>query len=384
MKQINKNIVLVLALVFASIYSYAAPLVLKGTIGKSTIYLEIEEEGPEYFGKYFYQKQLIDIPIQGKLINGVYKLNSYYEFSYGEEPLTETFTFSKKGTKYVGKWMKGSKQLPLSLSPVPVAELSPKKLQSNKQLSSLTLSGINLPKLNYFKLKGNDTLTMHEGVRIKRFTEITTGIEIMRIDSGLTKSKMDFVNAHLERMQIEFFFDMLDCSSYNGELADFGVNYSLGIINEDLFSMSFFNYYYCNGMPHPEEANYSYNLDLNSQKELKNTDYLSEYALASKDELTMFQKCLMNYFKKIVPELFDENTNEENSEMIGAECGYYMSELWEPSVNVCFTREGMQVIPYFSHMMAPCLEPEWAIIPYSELKGIIDEPYYSQLLKIKP
>lgn len=377
MKQIKQNIVLVILLLLTSFTTLANPLLLKGTIGKSVIYLEIEEEGPAYFGRYFYQKQLIDIPLKGSFANNRFMLKTNYEAFYDEQPPIEQLIFSKKGTKYTGKWIKGSKELPISLSPIPLAEMSPKKLTSNKELGDLRLSGINLPKLNLFKLKGNDSTYMNNGIRIKTFKEATTGIEFIRIDSGLTKSKMDYVNAHLERLHIEFFFAMLDCSSNNGALADYGISYTLGLMNEHIFSVGIFNYYFCVGMPHPDEFETSLNLDLDQSKLLKHTDYLTENALSPDGDYTVFQSQVIQFFKQLQPSLFDETIEED-------ECDYTMPEIWNPGVTVLFTSEGLQLFPYFGHIMAPCLGPEWAIIPYSKLKGIINEPYLAHLLKIKP
>ena len=75
MKMIHILLVLFVGLTSFSGWSNSQ-LRLKGTIGKATVYLELSEEGTEYFGRYYYKNQLIDIPLKGTLKSGVYSFET--------------------------------------------------------------------------------------------------------------------------------------------------------------------------------------------------------------------------------------------------------------------------------------------------------------------
>ena len=356
---------------------------LKGTIGKAAVYLEMTEEGTEYYGRYYYKNQLIDIPLKGTLKAGVYSFETNYDEFYGSPEIKEYFVFKKSGEKYIGNWSRNGKRLAVSFTMIKPNELVSNRLANNPVLNELEISGIDLFKLDLFKLSGKDSVIKDQGLSWRNFTETHTGLDLLRIDSGLPDDKLKVANQYLELVHIQRFLEMLDCSAAGGEMTDFSYSYSVVVIHESILSLSFFSYFMCVGMMHPEEANFSVNIDLEQGKELKNTDFLNEKAIEmDQDETEAFQVLVYNYFKKTQPELFYETTEEE-SELSGDECEFNRIELWSADMEMHFTRDGIKLLPYFPHIMAPCLEPEWAVVPYRELKDLLKESYYARLVGIK-
>ena len=377
----------ILLVLFAGLTSFLGwsntQLRLKGTIGKATVYLELSEEGTEYFGRYYYKNQLIDIPLKGALKSGVYSFETNYDEFYGSPEIKEFLVFKKSGEKYIGNWSRNGKRLSVSFTVIKPNEFVSKRLANNPVLHELKLSGIDLFKLDLFNLSGKDSVIIDQGLTWRSFTETHTGLEMPRIDSGLPDGKQKVANQYLERTHIQRFLEMLDCSAAGGELTDFGYSYSIEVIDESILSLSFFNYFMCVGMMHPEEANYAVIIDLEQGKELKNTDFLNENAFEmDQDENEAFQVLVYNYFKKTLPELFDETTEEE-AKLSGDDCEFNRIELWTADMEMHLTRDGLKLLPYFPHIMAPCLEPEWAVVPYIELKDLLKESYYTRLVGIK-
>jgi hypothetical protein len=383
MKPLHRKLFLLVIQLFWIAIAHTTPLLLKGTIGHSIIYLELDGTSTSLSGHYYYQNQLIDIPLSGKISQNEYRLKTNYETYAPSISEIEYFTFSKNETGYSGKWKQGNKLLELKLNAIPAVEWNPKKLSANPDLNALSLSGISKIKLNYFKLTGVDSVIFQNGIRLRLFKEVTTGIEFFRVDSGLTDAKLAFVNLQLEYQHIHFFYDFLDCASDNGSIGDFNIYYELKLVSEHLFSILFFNSFMCGSMPHPDEENYGLNIDLDQGIVLKNADFLTNFAYQKKEGVSNFQDRIYHYLKAENPELFNDQLAVENNDLVGMECGYYELDLWEPTVSMCFTDEGLQILPFFGHVYAPCLAPEWAIIPYSKLTGIVKETYLQPFLKSK-
>jgi hypothetical protein len=383
MKMIHKLLLFFAGVVHFTGWSNDSELRLTGNIGKAIVYLEATEEGTEFYGRYFYKAQLIDIPLKGTFKAGVYSFVTNYDDFYGTPEEMEYLVFKKSEDKFIGTWSKDGKKLSVSFVAIQPSEMNSKRLSNNPKLNDLKLSGLDLVKLDQFKLSGNDTVKEVQGFRWRSFTEKHTNLELVRLDSGLSDGKKKIVNQYLELIHVQRFLELLDCSAVGGELTNFDYSYTVEIIHESVLSLSFFNYYMCVGMRHPEEANFAVNIDLETESELKNTDFLNVHALEEDhDGTSIFQAVVYNYFKKTQPDLFDDITADE-SDSSDDGCEYDRIDLWTAEMGMCFTTEGLRLLPYFPHMMAPCLEPGWAIVPYSELKDLLKESFYTRIVGIK-
>ncbi len=350
-----------------------------GTIGKYPIYLQITLEGNKVEGYYFYKNKLIDISFSGTYKAGLITVNTLD--GLGETPENpEAFKFKWPNKSPVGTWTSKGKSLELKLLPLTAKETGSPKCSNPYFIKESAVNDMTKVKVGLFKLKEASKPEIINGVKIRYFTEINTGIDFFRIDSGLVTEKQKDANFYLENFHISEYLEALSCASYSVYGFNFESDYNLGAsvrsVSNDLMCFSVFSTFYCGGA-HPDESNYGVNFNLNNHKTITTEDYL----LAGKDEL--FQERIIAYLSKTKPEYFDPEA-EANPDDFGYDCDYYNMELWTTDCSFTFTNEGLKLHPSFAHYKAPCLDPEWSVVPYSELKDLIKPEFYSKLTKLKP
>jgi hypothetical protein len=373
--KINK-LVPVFLLLFCSNQLVGQTHSFSGTIGKYPIYLQMTITGSNVEGYYFYKNKLIDISLAGSFKSGTITLNSSDEYVV-EVTDPETFKFKWPSKAIEGTWTQKGKSLPLKLTPLSAKETNSSKCSNpyfKKEVSAA--SDLTKVKVGLLKLKQVNSVQIINHIKIRYFEEVNTKITLFRIDSGLVAEKQNNANLYLEYLQISECLSSLECASYSSYGSDY--NYSVSDINlsNDLICFSVFTSYYCGG-PHPDESNYGINYHLNSQTKITSSDYL----IPNKE--TAFEERVYNYLAKTVPEYFQERS-ESDSDDPEMDCEYNNRELWTTDCSFVFTPEGIRLLPSFAHYASFCLNPEWSVIPYSELKDLIKPEYYSQLKQLKP
>lgn len=356
---------------------FGQPHSFSGTIGKYPIYLQFTLNGSNAEGYYFYKNKLIDIPLSGTYKGGLITLNLSDKYGNSVE-IPETFKFKWTNNAIEGTWTRKEKTTPLKLKPLTPKETgSPKCSNPHLLASEQVIDDLTKVKIGLFKLKETDTLRKINGINVRYFRETTTGIELFRIDSGLVAAKLKDANAYLECIQILEFLESLNCASYSLQGSDFNYSISKLTVSADFMCFSVFKTFYCGGA-HPNEENYGFNYDLSSKEKISFSDFL----LPGKEEA--FDDRVYRYLAKINPELFDKNELAMSSNVY-TDCQYHQKELWQIAYcDFVLTSEGIELLPSFPHFAAFCLDPGWAVVPYSELKDLIKPEYYSKLNKLKP
>lgn len=354
--------------IYGQIHSFS------GTIGKYPVYLQMSIEGNTVNGYYFYKNKLIDLPLSGTYKSGMITLKSSDEFG-GDISEPETFKFKWPNKVLTGTWSQKGKSLPLKLIPLTAKETnSPKCSNAHLVKSQPVKNDLIKVKIGHFKLKQIDSVRTINGIKVRYFKELNTGVELFRIDSGMTVNKQKDANSYLEYLQISEFLESLSCSSYSTYGADYNYGLTSISLSNDFMCFSVFKTYFCGGA-HPNEDNYAINYDLNSKEKISSSDYLL------RDKEADYEERIYSYLAKAEPEYFDE-ANSSGSADVYIDCNYYQKELWN-DCDFVFTPEGIKLLPSFAHFAAICLEPEWAVIPYSEVKDLIKPEYYSKLTALK-
>lgn len=345
---------------------------LSGTIGKYPIYLQFTLEGSGAEGTYFYKNKLINISLSGSYKSGFITLTS--KDVYGETPENpEVFKFKWPNKVLEGTWTYKGKSTPLKL-----AALTPKELNSPKcsnpyfKKEASANNDLTKVKVGLFKLKEDGPVRVINQVKIRQFKEVLTGISLFRIDSGLVAEKQKDANLYLENFHISEFLQALECASYSAFGSDYSFDASNISISNDLMCFSVFVAYYCGGA-HPEESSYGINYNLNTHEKIESGDYL----LPGKE--AAFEERVFTYLSKENPGYFEGEMTDDDME-----CEYNNPELWTADCNFVFTTSGVRLLPSFPHYKAPCLDPEWSVIPYSELKDLIKPEFYGKLKQLKP
>ncbi len=347
-----------------------------GTIGKYPVYLQFTQKGSEVTGTYFYKSKLIDIPLSGSLKAGVITLKSLdLSGEIAENP--ESFRFKWPAKTAEGTWSYNGKSSTFKLKALTSQETGSSKLSNpyiqKERSDATTLTQV---KIGLFRLKETDSVKTINHIRIRQFEETHTGISLFRIDSGLVASKQTDANYYLEYLHISEFLEALNCASYSPGASDFSYNVSDIGLSDDLISFNVFCTYFCGGA-HPNEDNYGVNYNLSTKERVSPSDFI----VPNKEDA--FDERVYSYLEKMNPELFDVN-EQTVSDNVYTDCEYYKKELWQiSSCDFVLTSEGLKLLPSFPHFAAFCMDPEWAVVPYSELKDLIKPAFYSNLKQLK-
>lgn len=347
------------------IYSQAHSF--SGTIGKYPIYLHFTIEGSNAEGYYFYKNKLINISLSGSYKSGLIILNS--KDAYGDTPENpEVFKFKWPNKVLEGTWTYKGKSTPLKLAALTAKELnSPKCSNPYFKKEASSANDLVKVKIGLFKLKEDGPPKIINKVKIRQFKEVLTGISLFRIDSGLVAEKQKDANFYLEYLHLSEFLASLECASNSTFGSDYSFDASNITISNDLMCFSVFTAYFCGGA-HPEESSYGVNYNLNTHKKVESGDYL----LPGKE--AAFEERIFTHLAKENPGYFEGDLVDDD---LG--CEYNNRELWTADCNFVFTTSGVRLFPSFPHYKAPCLDPEWSVIPYSELKDLI-KPEYRRIL----
>lgn len=356
---------------FSSVYLFGQTHSFSGSIGKYPIYLEFTIDGASVEGYYFYKNKLIDISLSGNHKSGLITLTSKDVYGeYAEDP--EVFKFKWPSKLIEGTWTYKGKTSSLKLIPLTAKETSsPKCANPYFKKAAADLSDLRKVKIGLFKLKQDGAITTINGIKIRPFTELLTGINLFRIDSGMVAEKQKDANLYLEYLQLSEFLASLECASYSAYGSDYDFSVSNISVSNDLICFSVFTALYCGGA-HPNEMNYGVNFDLNTHQKISPSNYLIE------GKEPEFEERIFTYLSRENPGYFDAEMPDDE-----LQCEYNNQELWTVDCEFTFTVEGLKLLPSFPHYKAPCLDPEWAVIPYSELKTVIKPECYSKLNTLK-
>ncbi len=340
---------------------------LSGTIGKYPIYLQFTLEGSNAEGTYFYKNKLINISLSGNYKSGFITLTS--KDVYGEIPENpEVFKFKWPNKVLEGTWTHKGKSMPLKLATLTSKETgSPKCSNPYFKKDASSANDLIKVKAGLFKLKEDGPARIVNQVKIRQFKEVLTGISLFRIDSGLVAEKQKDANFYLEYLHLSEFLTSLECSSNSAFGSDYSFDASNITISNDLVCFSAFAAYFCGGA-YPYESSYGINFNLNTHKKTEPGDYL----LPGKE--AEFEERVFSYLSKENPGYFEGEMPDDDME-----CEYNNQELWTFDCNFVFTTSGVRLLPSFPHYKAPCLDPEWSVIPYSELKDLM-KPEYGRIL----
>ena len=370
------KIICSLLLILISFASHSKDYTYTGSIGEYPIFMAIQIDGSKVIGRYCYKKKLVSIYFSGKLENGNLLLETTNPNDYvipEERFVPEKFKLRWDPERSLGTWTYEKKTLSVLLIKASEKETNTTKVQNNPFLQKEAYDGYDQLRIGQFKLKEADSLTSMNHLRVRTFEEVNTKITLFRIDSGLNPASQQTANQYLEHIHIRQFLSYFGCMAESGDANSAyseSANYEITATNT-LLSLTVMHYFNC-GYPHPDEYNYGINFNLMTQTEIEAKDYLKEGV----DE--EFQKKVIRYFKKEHPEHF----NGESDEMM--DCGFNEESMWSINCQFVFTNNGLKLLPYFGHYRAPCLMPEWTVIPYSELKDLIKPEYWALLNELKP
>jgi hypothetical protein len=356
-----KKIILVVFINISNFSFCQTNYFLEGKLGKSTIYLTIQDFDSELQATYFYQNSLKDIVLEGK------KSKNTFTLEFGEktdDKITEQFVLTKSKNNFSGTW-KNSKGKKANVTLVPINFLDYKKENSSVKVEN----EMDWVKLQFIKFK-QDSISKYNGKEFIWYSEKHCNSPFFRLGSSFSEKNKTTINQILNNIHIYQTLSQLNCASlfYYNDGNGIENNIKITFLNKNLLGFEVFSSWFCGGA-HPDFGGNGYLLDLNNGKQYEIDDIIAFDKSVTTEEKSGFEaysNYRTNYF---APKLFDlinesehfvkpKNDNED-------ECDYTNVDNWD-FCSWNFTEKGIEFTPYFARVARSCEEP--FLVPFEKLK----------------
>ena len=365
----------------------------KGTIGNLPIFLKLEHDAKNASAYYCYHKTVSDILLKGNWTPKNLSLSNQSDYDNNIENLELT----ADGTGWKGTWKKNEKTLPVILVPLEEPDMNCKRLTTNKQLDEAFTKEYDRAKIGLFHLKSLDSVIVVNRIKLRFFEEAHSQLIFFRVDSGLPKLEMDWVNQFLETMHIRNFIFGSECSIIELNHYTYQIHVTEFFCQSNFLSFKVRALESCYGIRRPEYYEYAIIVDLKSQRQLFFEDLVNHLAYEEtslkrpfdEKNLNQWESKMITYFTQKNPEkmhhLFEEEIEAElKKDDDFMDCNYASAENWSIENGAFLTNNGLKLLLPISDLLYDCRFPEWTIIPYSELNGLIEPTFLNRLLTIKP
>ncbi|WP_374550898.1 hypothetical protein [Flavobacterium sp.] len=324
---------------------------LEGTIGKSKIYLTIDEDENRLFVNYFYQNSLKDIMLEGT------KTKNSYNFNFGErteESISEEFSLVKNKNTFVGTWKnKNGKKLKVSLAPINF------NLYKNSENSITLENKMDLVKLKFLKFS-QDSVSTYNNKKILWFSEKHCSSTFFRLSDDFSEKTRQVINPILNEIHITQTLSQLNCTSlfYYNSGNDIENTTTISFLNSNLLGFQIFSSWYCGGA-HPDFGGNGYLIDLNNGKQYEIDEIIAFDKSVTTEEKSGFEaysKYRNDFFAPKLFELINNNEHFVKPENDYDVCDYTDIDVWD-FVSWNYTEKGIEFTPYFARVERSCEEP---------------------------
>lgn len=349
----------------------AAPEVFTGTLGKLPVVVEIDADGDDATGRYFYEKFHKDLPLAGTLKGNQLVLAE-------GDPSAETpqaqLLLQRDGEGWAGQWQGANgKRLPVSLARAqipPLPEGAGAFMAQQRQEAPYDYL-----RLLQTPLKpGKQSAFM--GYSLQWLQEPVTGLSMPQLSSGYTDAQRQRLNAALRDRLLAEVVNWHSCQASGGSNFDYTQSVAPTYFSASVISLNLSTGYDCGGA-HPDSGDAGLNLSVETGQELTLEDVLwlgqgpakhYEQGSESKDFEALsqyrddqFAPWVLKVFKRLHPADMKAPKSEDD-------CDYSDASVWDfPSWH--FTEKGLYLGPYFARVMRACEGPEWSILPWAEVKA---------------
>lgn len=360
-------------------------LLLKGTVGKSPVIIQLEIDGDDVYGNYFYLKTGVNIPFEGVTLDGKYSFHAGSRFIEREQQ--EHFQLQRKGNSFIGTWTFNGKKLNVKLAPT-TKEATKHPYAVNPFLADAFYDEMDYIRTSTTAFERLDSVTVVNGVTFQWFRETHSNVVLFRVTKGMPMNTITFVNNYLEAIQIKAFAYYGSCG-YGEADTEYHANVNSYFVNADFLSLSMIYDYYCGGA-HPDFSTVYHNLDLKGLKPIDADELIQFSGVVVQNENnfsewstyrgSVFGPEINNYLRAAYPAYFQYASQEEAE--AAEECNYNDPGIWEFS-NVLITEEGLLFDAYFVRYQRSCDSPEWAVLPFKTLQAHLNPAYKAALLSIR-
>jgi hypothetical protein len=348
----------------------AETLLLRGTVGKYPVIMEVRIYGDELEGIYFYEKYKQDISISGNRERDDWRLKS--DFHDEDDDNMEKFVLTRAGDVFTGTFTIGkSVALPVNLHVIPPGTYP----DSPKSNFLLHWSGPDDGSdYLWFKMTGLEFFAGEKQViggkyQIQWLREPLSGFEMFHVIGGYPDTTMATINRRMDQDYYRHLALYFSCSAGDGSGVD-SLAVSHYLVNQRFVSYSISSSWFCAGAAHPDFGTQGTTIEARTGKQLALEDIFwlgSGERLAENSDAwykyrtEVFAPMLVDLFKQLYPQQMQRDDNDEDA------CDYSDTNAWDfPSWYM--TDEGLHVGAYFYRAARVCDDPGWSIIPYRILK----------------
>ncbi len=356
-----------------------------GKIGKFSIYLQVDPPGEngEVYGRYFYNSACVDIPFEGTKSGA--KMTLYAGSFFKEKEQKERFNLVLKGGSLSGTWTNNGKSLKVALKAMNENAIAHPFKKNPLVKENTYFTGYEHARSSLASFVALDSFTnLKNGIQLQWYKEKHWNSVLFRITKGLPQATMTWVNNYMENEQLGEFCGRGSCGF--GEELEYSTDLTEYFVNTDFLSTNILTGYYCGGA-HPDFGSQKTILDLKNLRELTTEDILLFDGVVDRKSDDDYNEAWFDYredtygpmitelLKAAYPEKFTTEGNEE-------ECVYDDPSVWSLS-DVMITEDGLFFGAYFYRAARMCDDPEWSVLPFSQLSEYLNPVYKKALLSIE-
>lgn len=363
-----KHLLLLVITVFTFTTVNAQDYLLKGTLGRSTVVMDLIVSGGDAEVTFFYSTTCSDVTLKGiRTAGGVAVYSTHRSFLVGKNyDTSESIILKQNPDKtWSGTWAdkKGKKQ-PMSLAPLDIATIKHPfaDLPIVKQFKAI--EPYEFVRSSMLPVERDANPTTKGKFKFKYIRLKGTSVKLLFLTDGLETTMMSKINNMMVNKFIEFACSYCSCAASIGAPS---YEYSIDhlYISENILSVYVTFQYFCKGEPHADGGEEPINIDMKTGEELELEDvlYLSKVAVPEPGSPKWFI-----YREKVyVPQLVALLQGLHPKQMAYKEdCDYNPVKRWiNPEWYI--NEKGLYISPVFPREIAPCRNPEWSFVPFKSV-----------------
>ncbi len=343
---------------------HAEDRVLRGSIGSYPVVMELDADGDEAFGTYFYEKYRQDIPLRGKSTQaGIALSSAAYD---DDEARADHFVLVADGDGFKGRFVHGKgKPLPVELHPVAPGSVPDPRPDLALHAPLPDYERLRLAGLRF--LPGKEE-TVGGKYRIQWLTEPLSGIAMFHVVAGYPETAMAAINRVVDRDFYGNLSQHFGCADGEGGSGDESTEVSSHYLDARFVSYAVSSSWSCYGAAHPDFGVAGTTIDARTGRELALEDvyFLGTGAAPAEDSDAwyayrddVFSPAVVALFQRLYPDRMKPGDEDE--------CDYADPSVWA-FAPWHLTDRGLYLGAYFARVARACDNPEWSFVPYGELQ----------------
>ncbi|MEV8518712.1 hypothetical protein ABZR86_02830 [Dyella marensis] len=337
---------------------------LRGTVGKYPVVMQLDESDGDVSGTYFYEKYKQDIPLRGAPDKQGYKLSSAAYDS--DQAKSDRFLLTRTGDGFKGTFTSGKgASLPVELHAVAAGSVPAPRPDLKFARPLADYEKLRLADLHFVPGKQE---TVGGKYQIQWFSEPLSKVSMFHVTGGYPDAAMAAINRTIDAGFYTGLQSYFGCANGEGGSGVESLEVSSHYLDERFVSYAVSSSWSCYGAAHPDFSVDGTTIDAATGKELALEDL---YWLGTGKKPAEHSDAWSQYREKVyapaVVKLLQRLYPDAMKGDDGDGCDYTDPGVWDFGPWY-LTDKGLYVGAYFARVARNCDNPDWSVIPYSVLK----------------